>query len=213
MQSEQIDEISKALSKAQSELQSANKDSNNPFFKSKYADLAEVWNVSREPLANNGLAVVQINEISEGKTCLSTILTHSSGQWIKGTLPLILTKNDMQGLGSAITYARRYGLSAILGVIQEDDDGNKTTRQSYKEEKIPVDMNKVPTISKTEATELKTIIDGFGMAMTDAYEIAGQALGTDLQRFSHVYAAQFDLVKQALIKEGQEREMAMGEAK
>ena len=121
--SESIKEIATALNKVQATLQAAKKGSENPFFHSKYADLLAVWDACRDTLTLNGLAVTQIADIdSEGRGVLETVLMHTSGEWIKGRLPLTTAKNDPQGQGSAITYARRYSLSAIIGLCTEGDD-------------------------------------------------------------------------------------------
>lgn len=122
--SEEISELVSALAIAQGSIQGAKKDVNNPFFKSKYADLQSVWSVARKPLSDNGLAVVQTPENSENGVTLRTALFHSSGQWIASTLDLPVKKDDPQGYGSAISYARRYSLAAMIGVYSEDDDGN-----------------------------------------------------------------------------------------
>jgi len=120
-----------ALSKAQAKIKGAIKDSSNPFFNSKYADLESVWSVCREPLAEHELCVAQTLGAVGDAPALITTLGHSSGEFIRGTLPLILGKKDMQALGSAITYARRYSLAAMVGVIQEDDDAEgQMPRQS-----------------------------------------------------------------------------------
>lgn len=142
--SEQTNELSKALAAVQSEIESAKKTSNNPYFKSKYADLAEVWDTIRSALFKHGLSVIQApaarfgeymkrsvktdngyKEITEREAFIevTTRLTHESGQWIEEVLTMLPVKSDPQALGSAITYARRYSLSAIVGVCQEDDDG------------------------------------------------------------------------------------------
>lgn len=122
-QSEQINELMSALSKTQANLKGALKDSSNPFFKSNYADLESVWNACREPLSANGLAVSQTTAFIPGAgTCVVTTLGHTSGQWIRGVLPINPVKADPQSQGSAITYARRYALAAVVGVIQVDDD-------------------------------------------------------------------------------------------
>lgn len=126
-QSEQINELATALSKAQASIGPAIKDSYNPFFKSKYADLSSVWAACKEPLTKNGLAVVQTMSAQEGKMFLITTLTHSSGQWMSSTLPICPMKNDPQGLGSAITYLRRYSLASITGVTTDDDDGQSAS--------------------------------------------------------------------------------------
>lgn len=122
--SQEINELAKALSKAQGKIRHAVKDSANPFFKSKYADLTSVWDAIREAFQAEGLAVAQCPQVENGASVLETILMHSSGQWMSSTVPLNPVKNDPQGLGSAITYMRRYALQSIAGVCSDDDDGN-----------------------------------------------------------------------------------------
>lgn len=121
--SEHINELAAALSLAQKEIKGALKDSNNPFFKSRYADLESVWGASKTPLTNNGLSVVQAFGFEGETDYLDTILLHKSGQWISGRQRLLSKDKTAQGMGSAATYARRYGLAAIVGVVQTDDDG------------------------------------------------------------------------------------------
>ena len=122
MQSETINEIALALSKAQADITGALKDSSNPFFKSKYADLASCWDACRKQLASNGLAVVQTTDWVDGVVLVRTMLMHSSGQWIAGILPVKTKDDGPQAQGSGITYARRYALAAIVGLAQIDDD-------------------------------------------------------------------------------------------
>jgi ERF superfamily len=125
MQSDQINELVIALSKVQGELTPAIKDSKNPFFKSTYADLSSVWGCCKDSLSKNGLAIIQTMDFKDGQNFLMTTLGHASGQWMRSCTPLINEKGNVQGLGSAITYMRRYALSAIVGIIcDEDDDGN-----------------------------------------------------------------------------------------
>lgn len=126
--SSSIAEITKALSKAQGQFDHAKKDVKNEFFKSRYADLASVIDVAKKPLSDNGLAVIQTTKLIEGRLSLITTLSHSSGEWIKGEYPINPTKNDPQGMGSAMTYARRYAFSAITGIASEDDDGNAASQ-------------------------------------------------------------------------------------
>jgi len=127
--SEQINELAKALSVAQGQIKGALKDSNNPFFKSKYADLSSVWEACRVPLSNNGLSVIQTTcDAMNGGVSVVTTLAHQSGQWVRGSLTLEPKDKSPQGYGSAITYARRYALAAIVGVAPEDDDGNAASR-------------------------------------------------------------------------------------
>ena len=115
--------LAAALVKAQSAMGGAKKDSTNPHFKTAYADLASVWDACRAPLANAGLSVVQLVSSDATHAIIETILAHSSGEWVSSTLAVPLTKADAQGLGSAITYGRRYALAAIVGVCPADDDG------------------------------------------------------------------------------------------
>lgn len=122
-QSQEIKDLALALSKAQAEITGAVKDSKNPFFKSNYADLESVWSAIRGPLTKNQLCVIQTTEIQGTATGIVTTLAHSSGQWIQGFYPLSPIKQDPQGIGSAMTYARRYALAAMVGVVQVDDDG------------------------------------------------------------------------------------------
>ena len=121
--------LAAALVKAQSAMGGAKKDSTNPHFKTAYADLASVWDACRAPLANAGLSIVQLvsserlHPSEATHAIIETILAHSSGEWVSSTLAVPLTKSDAQGLGSAITYGRRYALAAIVGVCPADDDG------------------------------------------------------------------------------------------
>jgi len=122
--SEQINELATALAKAQGKIVGALKDSANPFFKSKYADLASCWDACREQLTSNGLSVMQFTETVENGLAVTTRLAHASGQWVESTLIVHPKDDGPQAAGSAITYARRYGLAAIVGLAQVDDDGN-----------------------------------------------------------------------------------------
>ena len=122
MQSEQINELAAALSKAQASITGALKDSANPFFKSKYADLASCWDACRKQLTDNGLSVIQTTDIVSDTVVVRTTLAHSSGQWVSGILPVKTKDESPQAQGSGITYARRYALAAIVGLAQIDDD-------------------------------------------------------------------------------------------
>ena len=126
-QSEQINELFAALAKAQGEMTIAIRDSENPFFHSRYADLAAVWDAVRGPLSRNGLAVVQgVENEDDGRISVETILGHASGQWVKSRLSGRPAKDDCQSQGSATTYLKRYALAGIVGIApsDSDDDGN-----------------------------------------------------------------------------------------
>lgn len=143
LKSEQVNELAAALAKAQGQLEGAKKSSNNPFFKSKYADLAECWNTCREALTANEISVIQMpEEINEnGRLNITTMLAHSSGQYISSTLTMTVTKLDPQAIGSAITYGRRYALAAMVGLAQEDDDGEKAMERSKDKKSVESPIN------------------------------------------------------------------------
>lgn len=153
--SESIGNLSKALTAVQKELRPAIKDSNNPFFKSKYADLNSVWDSCRELLAANGLSVIQGNSVGLDNTVIvETILAHESGEWIQSELSLPLAKHDPQGVGSAVTYGRRYGLAAAVGIVADvDDDGNAASKAPTNQ---PPAQNK-PTAKDGLIEGIKTI--------------------------------------------------------
>lgn len=117
-----------AVAKAQGEIGGAKKDSTNPHFKSKYADLASARDAVQEPLSKNGLALIQWPRTVDGGVEIETYLGHSSGQFMSGVLWMPCAKMDAHGVGSAITYGRRYALMAVCGVAPEDDDGNAATQ-------------------------------------------------------------------------------------
>src|SRR4029077_1225993 len=121
-----LNELAGALAKAQGAMNNASMNRINPHFKSKYADLAALWDAVRKPLSDNGLSVVQI--IRDGR--LHTMLLHTSGQRLCSDYPLPATARP-QEMGSALTYARRYSLSALVGIAaDEDDDATAITRSA-----------------------------------------------------------------------------------
>ncbi len=133
MQSEQIDLLAAALVKAQAAMKPASMNSYNPHFKSKYADLASVIEAIRKPLTDNGLSFTQTMQVSKDDGFfLATMLMHTSGQCLWSEYPLPANATPQQ-MGSALTYARRYSLSAITGTAaDEDDDGDKAEVQAKK---------------------------------------------------------------------------------
>ena len=129
-QSESIANLAKALSIVQGNLTYASKDSANPFFKSKYADLESVWDSCRNLLADNGLSVIQMpGNYFEGRMWLITRLCHASGEWIEQEMSIPVAKQDAHGCLAAITYMRRGALAAFLGIVQADDDGNTASNK------------------------------------------------------------------------------------
>jgi hypothetical protein len=126
LQSQDIGDLAKALTKAQGVMTSASKDGTNPHFGKSYATLDSIWQAIRKPLSEHGLCVVQ--SILPDNTLVTTLL-HESGQWMRSYLKLNPVRNDPQGIGSALTYGRRYSLAAIVGICQADDDGDDASER------------------------------------------------------------------------------------
>lgn len=145
--SESIAKLAVALAKAQAAMKGAVKDSQNPFFKSKYADLESVWDACRKPLTDNELSVIQIPAGGHDSLSVLTVLMHSSGEWISGELLLNPKAWDPQGIGSAITYGRRYALAAFAGVYQTDDDGEAAMNRNGNHKAEPAQApDGIPTV-------------------------------------------------------------------
>lgn len=160
--SETIGELAKALAAAQGEILGAKKDSENPFFKSKYADLASVRDACRDPFAKNGLAVVQTPRslITPEVTIIyvETLMAHASGEWISEELSAVPVKDDPQGIGSCITYLRRYALASFAGVAPEDDDGNAASgggNNSRQPAQRATSARPTPKLEDAEITQIK----------------------------------------------------------
>ena len=153
--SHNIGKLALALSQVQGEITGARKGSTNPFFQSNYADLASCWDACREPLAKNKLAVIQTTDNCKEGIMIITTLVHETGQYISGTLTLKPTKNDPQGIGSAITYGRRYALCAIVGLAQVDDDGNAA---SVGPQNYPTDNAEEKPITAAQVKKLKKLL-------------------------------------------------------
>ena len=135
-----------ALVKFQTLVGKIKKESNNPFFKSKYADLSDILDAVQQPLIEAGLTV---NQFPTGKNELTTILIHSeSGEYMMSTYEMTPTKNDPQGVGSCITYQRRYAIGAVLSLnIDDDDDGNKASGNG---ESKKDDANDLPWLNEKD---------------------------------------------------------------
>ena len=141
--SDSIKHLAVALNKAQAEMSGAKKGANNPFFKSKYADLNAVVDAVRIPFAENGLSYSQFPVMDDNRVGVETILMHDSGEFIASTLMLPTGKLDAQAAGSAITYARRYSLQSIAGIPAEDDDGNAAVKGGQVKQVKQVDQAKL----------------------------------------------------------------------
>ena len=143
-----------ALASAQTAMGPALKESANPAFKSRYADLANVMAACMPALNANGIAVIQPTVDDEGHRFVKTILAHESGETLECRVPLIVAKNDMQGYGSAVTYARRYGLMCMAGIAPEDDDGNAAAKSPPMVERNNPPRDNGPTAAQIAADSL-----------------------------------------------------------
>lgn len=163
--SEQINEIAAALAKAQLGVKSALKDSFNPGFKSKYADLSAVKDAIGDCLSKNDIAVIQAHGILDtGQVVLSTRLMHKSGQWVESQYLIKPIKEDPQGYASATTYARRISLASMVGVVaDEDDDGNAASQRGPVRDESAED----PAMQAAKAFVRKAIKET-GAAMSEA---------------------------------------------
>lgn len=167
--SEQINELATALVKVQEKLKPAPKDSTNPFFSSKYSDLSTIIETARNPLVENGFAISQAMDESDGLTAqVTTILMHKSGQWLSSTVTMKPKNADPQGIGSAITYARRYAYAAIIGLASEaDDDGNSASAKTETTERNGTTVTKPVGYQKASCeqcgTEVSMNVKSFSM--------------------------------------------------
>jgi hypothetical protein len=197
--SDSIFELATALSKAQGEMGGAVKGSDNPFFKSKYADLSSVIAAIKEPFSSNDLSYIQFpitttNSIGEKFVGVVTRIMHGTGEWIESEYYLPLLKNDPQSVGSAITYARRYSLQAAAGIPAEDDDAEKAMDRSPKKQRMISDKQVVQIYELIALTEsnLKQFLKLFGK--------------DSIEKFTEEeYAKAVDLINQKLekLKEGE----------
>jgi len=180
--SESITNLAKALASFQNEVQNPKNTADNPFFKSKYAPLNDVLNLVRPLLSKHGLSVLQSPSGNGSDIIISSILMHSSGEWIEPD-PLILKadKATAQGAGSAITYGRRYSISAMLGISSEDDDdGNHATGEPNKPKEPPAPP-KVETITESQAKRMFAIA-GNPQIVQDLLIAEGYKKSTDVRK-------------------------------
>lgn len=168
--------LAKALAVTQGKIHGAAKTAQNPHLKNKYATLADIWDACRAQLSESGLAVVQTFE-PHGKdgVLVLTTLVHESGEWIRSRLFLPVTKADAQGFGSAITYARRYALAAIVGVTPDDDDGEAAVARPGTATTTRVQDAGTVDRAATEAREkdLTALLDA-AKSTTELVEVSGK---------------------------------------
>lgn len=166
-QSESIAQLMPAYLAAQAAFKPAVKDAQNPHFGSSFVSLGGVLGAVTEALRENELAVLQLTDVEpDGRTVLLTRLVHVSGEWIGGRYPVNPVKNDPQAYGSALTYARRYGLMALLGVVAEDDDGHAASQPA------PAPVKRAPKNAKREALRAEIFTAGNANGLATWSDIA-----------------------------------------
>jgi hypothetical protein len=176
MTSAEIGELAKALAAAQGEMTSAAKDATNPHFKSRYATLASVWEAIRKPLTANGLSVSQILETEPGGVAVRTMLLHASGQWLASRYVMPVGERlTPQAMGSAITYARRYALSAIVGIAPDDDDDGNSATDPPKPER-PAPPAAPPPVKPQLLPALADFLNEFGWPKEHKIELANKLI-------------------------------------
>lgn len=184
--SESIGALAAALSEAQGEFPVVAKESSNPFFKSKYAELSTIVRTIQPVLRKHGLSVTQLTEDGENGVSVRTVLMHKTGEYISGVLRMRPVKDDPQGIGSAITYARRYGLSAILGIATDDDDddgaaasgttANRQTSKASKQKAEPAPKEPAKKSPPTLEGRKKGIWDGYMAIFQGDSSLAKEAI-------------------------------------
>lgn len=156
--SDQLAQLGAALALAQNEIEAASKDSLNPHFKSRYADLASVWEACRKALCKNGLAVLQpVSADGSQRVTVTTILLHKSGEWIAGDLTLAAAQATPQAIGSAITYGRRYGLASMVGVAPDEEDDGEAAEGRGETQSAP--QGRAPAAPKPASAGTRTITE------------------------------------------------------
>ena len=148
-----VHEVFSALVKAQAQMGAAHKGAENPFFRSHYADLSEVLRVCKDAMNDNGLAILQ--PISTGKkgVTVTTLLIHTSGEWISSSVDFPVGKLDSQEYGKAVSYGRRYSLMSFLSIPTEDDDGETARKQHPRSQKPSPPVQKpAPPAADPQAT-------------------------------------------------------------
>lgn len=180
-------ELFAALAAAQAKVKNADKNAQNPHYRSRYADLAEVLNTVRADFAKNGIGILQAPSFDGAMVHVETVLTHTSGGWVSATASCVPAKSDAQGIGAATTYLRRYGLAAMTAVAQEDDDGESA---AHADKPAPVAAKPAPVPDKPvmgmqeEAAAIRDYLDAIATADWDLLDKLGPEIAA-----SHISVA------------------------
>lgn len=202
--SQSIAELAKALAKAQGQVKPALKDGDNPFFKTKYADFSSVLDACDEALVQNGLAIVQAPVVTPEGAGVETLLMHTSGEWLSETLVLPVNKKDAQGVGSCITYARRYALEGFLRIKREEDDGNAAAASVAKPqvtpEQVKADAETVGKWTKWLATSPQLdVVNKALPSLKECSHAAGKQAWALVRGYANEKSWVFDEVKKVFV--------------
>jgi len=187
-----IDKLAAALIKAQSQIETAVKGATNPHFNSRYADLATCWECVKKPLTDNGLCLLQPASTNGNAISVTTILLHSSGQYIAETLSMIPGKDTPHAVGSCITYGRRYGLCAMLSLPQHDDDGNDASGINSRSKSTPAQSPDMDDTTENDrektmvllAKEIAQLVKHMGYSVNDVTDYL--KMRYNVKRFSEL---------------------------
>lgn len=200
-QSTEIKDLVAALAKAQGEMKPAIFNKVNPHYKNRYADFASCMDACRIPLSNNGLSVMQYCETIDDKLMLVTMLAHISGQWIKSYYPLYPSKMDSQSIGSAITYGKRYSLSAMIGLVSDDDDddGNASMPEKLVQKKeVTPSINQ--NITSDQIVELTDFLLNTPEDFQNKFWAGLKGMNPPIKRMADIPTALFETIKKKLLE-------------
>ena len=180
--SEFINDLATALVEAQGELEDAAKDATNPHFRNEYATLSSVLKEIRPVFKKHGLAMTQVPWANKDSgLVLTTMIMHKSGQWISGDLELLMGKQDMQGMGSSLSYGRRYAASAMALISQQDDDGNEASAQAPKKQEAKPTAASKASQNQSPVTSSKKLQEPAKTPEIDNHAPIGMARSVDLK--------------------------------
>lgn len=195
-QSDQINEIVEALSKAQGEIPHAIFDSTNPHFKSKYASYEAFRKACQDPLSKNGLCIAHHLDLTpEGKRMMITQLSHKSGQWLRSFLILPIKDETAHGIGSGITYAKRYTLGGLLAIgNDEDDDANEAQYPSSAKEAKKEEPKKEKMINEFEALRIEQAMKDEPKLLQDMLKFYSEKLGYKVSKISEIPESKLEMI-------------------
>ena len=196
-QSPTLGALALALSRAQGEMHSAKRESENPTYHKGYADLASCWDACRKPLADNRLAVIQTiqTDLSGDIHLVSTLIHGDSGEWMRSDQSITACAQDPQSVGSAVTYARRYALCAMVGIASEDDDAETAMgRKNQSGNFAGKEQQGKSTISTVKysatANQVRVILEIAREQGVDGGKVAGEMIGHPIDSLEHLTKAQ-----------------------